>query len=187
MNAVDTLKDIKMIDLRACCKHFISHASAKLIRDCKSPEELQMKIEIFGIELDPLLLTELQDGFKLYERATKKMWDYASAIHDMLAPMDKEVVPWPLAISCKHLFVGEEDDIDALISSTFSEETEFQTSENFSRIHAYIKGNKPVYDEVMRCATGFEQAVSSYTSNYSRGQIKEADIVLKNYFKNCAI
>lgn len=46
-----------------CCKRFLSMENAKLLSAASSPEELAMKKEIYGIEIDDDFLVMLQDGF----------------------------------------------------------------------------------------------------------------------------
>ena len=76
--------DSDEIDLYGACDHFFSLEHAKLLKDCASVAEFNLKKEIFGIELDPLLLTEIKDGFNECEIATPKMVEYAIRIHNVL-------------------------------------------------------------------------------------------------------
>ena len=126
--------DSDEIDLYGACDHFFSLEHAKLLKDCASVAEFNLKKEIFGIELDPLLLTEIKDGFNECEIATPKMREYAIQIHNVLYPMNEEVMTLPLAI-----------DISRYSSTEKYSPAMIEVSHNFHRMSAYIKNNKSAY------------------------------------------
>ena len=128
--------DSDEIDLYGACDHFFSLEHAKLLKDCASVAEFNLKKEIFGIELDPLLLTEIKDGFNECEIATPKMREYAIQIHNVLYPMNEEVMTLPLAIDISRHFSTEK----------FSP-VMIGVSHNFYRMSAYIKNNKSAYSK----------------------------------------
>lgn len=122
-----------------CCDHFFSKENAKLLCDCSSPEELDMKLTIFGIQLDPLLVVELKDGFKQHEKATSKMSEHMERVKDILErneidDLDSEV---PLAIDLRH------------VSKKTGIIVEIKVSSNFSRVNAFLKKNVPRYKKIL--------------------------------------
>lgn len=139
MNALDTLSDAYEIDSYGICNHFFSFENAKLFKDCSSPEELELKLTVAGIDIDPLLLVELKDGFGTYEKATASMIQYALLIHNTLFPMNEEIMDMPVSI-----------DINTLYNTSFAmhiptDTLGIQFSQNFHRVAAYIKNNKKIF------------------------------------------
>lgn len=117
------------------CNHFLSREAAKMLKDCGSPEELDLKLSIFGIQLDDLLVTELKDSCGCCEKATKKMMDYASTIACMLGARDDI----PLAVNIKN--ITEDGRV---------KQESISWSHNFSRINAFIKNHVDEYKKKMR-------------------------------------
>lgn len=137
--------DSDEIDLYGACDHFFSLEHAKLLKDCASVAEFNLKKEIFGIELDPLLLTEIEDGFNECEIATSKMLEYAIQIHHVLYPMNEEVMTLPLAIDISRLPLAI--DISRHSSTEKYSPVMIEVSHNFHRMSAYIKNNKSAYSK----------------------------------------
>lgn len=145
MDAYTDAVDSDEIDLYGACDHFFSLEHAKLLKDCASVAEFNLKKEIFGIELDPLLLTEIKDGFNECEIATPKMVEYAIRIHNVLYPMNEEVMTLPLAIDISRLPLAI--DISRHFSTEKFSPVMIGVSHNFHRMSAYIKNNKSAYSK----------------------------------------
>lgn len=118
------------------CNHFISRDAVKLLKDCNSPEELDVKLAVFDVQLDDLLLTEIKDGFECCEKATKKMRDYAATISKTLG-FSRGQMPLQIDIrkSRKDGTIGGE-----VIS----------ISSNFMRVNAFIKEHVDVYKRALK-------------------------------------
>ena len=118
------------------CNRFISRDVVKLLKDCNSPEELDVKLAIFDAQLDDLLLTEIKDGFGCCEKATKKMRDYAATITKMLR-FSRGQMPLQIDIrkSRKDGTIGGEA---------------ISVSSNFMRVNVFIKEHVDAYKRALK-------------------------------------
>lgn len=118
------------VEKYGCCKHFFSYKHSLALYECKSKDELDLKSEIYGIQLDELLKTEILDGFEEYEKATSKMQSYALKIENKLfergLPYDPLEIAYPRKIDLKRI-------------SANGGIWMIERSQNFSRVNAYIK------------------------------------------------
>ena len=127
---------VKVNDL-GCCKHFFSKEHSLLFNECNSKDEFDLKLDIFGIELDELLRIEIEDGFGECEKATEKMQDYARNICDSFLRTIHKPEPnkWlPMMINLKEI-------------SADGGIWKIRVSDNFFRINQYIKANDKEFRE----------------------------------------